>query len=173
MDNNLIDQMLDSRRRMLEEAPPAPKRVQEAEGGCGVVGLAASFPVAGRHLVPAARQMHNRGNGKGGGLAAAGLSPRQMRVSPEVLREATLLQVAYLDPEARADVEETCLGPAYDILQGYAVPTLDEATRQAILRAGWMCKGRVTEMAELLRVSRTTLWRHMKQYNITTDYFKS
>jgi transcriptional activator for dhaKLM operon len=51
--------------------------------------------------------------------------------------------------------------------------TLDEAARKAILRAGWMCEGHVTEMAELLGVSRTTLWRQMKQYNITADYFKS
>ncbi len=71
-------------------------------------------------------QMHNRGNGKGGGLAAAGLSPAQMRVSPEVLREATLLQIAYLDPTVQAEVEDSCLVPAFDILQGYRVPTLDD-----------------------------------------------
>ncbi len=57
----------------------------------------------------------------------------------------------------------------------YAEPvlTLDEVARKAILRAGWTCEGRVTEMAELLGVSRTTLWRQMKQYNITADYFKA
>jgi glutamate synthase domain-containing protein 1/glutamate synthase domain-containing protein 3 len=97
-----------------------------AEGGCGVVGLAASVPVVGRHLVAPARQMHNRGNGKGGGVAAAGLSPVQMRVAPETLRQATLLQIAYLDPAARSTVEREAIEPAFDVLQGYRVPTLDD-----------------------------------------------
>jgi hypothetical protein len=49
-----------------------------------------------------------------------------MRVSPDVLREATLLQIAYLDPTARAEVEGDCLGAAFDIRQGYRVPTVDD-----------------------------------------------
>ena len=56
---------------------------QEAEGGCGVVGLAASAPVA--RIVTffePLQQMHNRGNGKGGGIAAVGLDPEQMGVRP-------------------------------------------------------------------------------------------
>jgi glutamate synthase domain-containing protein 1/glutamate synthase domain-containing protein 3 len=96
------------------------------EGGCGVVGLAASVPVAGRHLVAPARQMHNRGNGKGGGLAASGLSPAQMGVSAETLRDATLLQVAYLDPAARPDVEREALEPFFEVLEGYGIPTMDD-----------------------------------------------
>ena len=36
------------------------------EGGCGVVGFAASVPVGGRHIFKPSIQMHNRGNGKGG-----------------------------------------------------------------------------------------------------------
>ena len=52
---------------------PLPGRQKAAdEGGCGVVGLAASIPVVGRHLVVPARQLHNRGNGKGGGLDNSG-----------------------------------------------------------------------------------------------------
>jgi glutamate synthase domain-containing protein 1/glutamate synthase domain-containing protein 3 len=70
--------------------------------------------------------MHNRGNGKGGGIAAAGLSPEQMRVPPEVLREATLLQVAYLDPRARPEVEREAILPYYDVLQSYRVPAVDD-----------------------------------------------
>ena len=45
------------------------------EGGCGVVGFAATVPVRGRHIFEPSIQMHNRGNGKGGGIAAAGLQP--------------------------------------------------------------------------------------------------
>ena len=55
--------------------------------------------------LPSPPQMHNRGNGKGGGIAAAGLDPAQMRVSPEVLRNHYLIQVAYIDGKARAEVE--------------------------------------------------------------------
>jgi glutamate synthase domain-containing protein 1/glutamate synthase domain-containing protein 3 len=104
--------------------PPTHKAAEE--GGCGVVGLAASVPVAGRHLVAPARQMHNRGNGKGGGLAAAGLLPEQMGVPAETLREATLLQIAYLDPKARPEVEQDAILPHYDVLEGYAIPTVDD-----------------------------------------------
>jgi len=122
------DRFIASRRRLAQEAhaqqPVSNDR--EAEGGCGVIGVAASVPVRGRHLIQAAAQMHNRGNGKGGGLAAAGLSPAQMGVSAEVLRDATLLQIAYLDPEARAEVERGAFDPAFDILQGYRVPAVDD-----------------------------------------------
>lgn len=118
--------IIHSRARLVEGCDGLPKRSLEAEGGCGVVGVAASIPIAGRHLIPPARQMHNRGNGKGGGLAAAGLSPRQMRVSPKVLSECTLLQVAYLDPGAVEEVERSCIRAVFDIEQGYRVPTLDD-----------------------------------------------
>jgi transcriptional activator for dhaKLM operon len=47
-----------------------------------------------------------------------------------------------------------------------------EAEREAVIRAGWACEGRVGEMAELLGMGRTTLWRKMKEMNISADYFK-
>ena len=50
-------------------------RKVEAEGGCGVVGAACSEPIAGKHFLQALLQMKNRGNGKGGGIAALVLSP--------------------------------------------------------------------------------------------------
>jgi glutamate synthase domain-containing protein 1 len=122
----IAERIIASRRNLIDGLPLPPVQKAAMEGGCGVVGLAASIPVAGRHLVAPARQMHNRGNGKGGGLAAAGLLPAQMGVSPETLREATLLQVAYLDPGARVDVERSAILPYYDVLQGYALPTVDD-----------------------------------------------
>jgi glutamate synthase domain-containing protein 1/glutamate synthase domain-containing protein 3 len=124
--NTTAERIIASRRKLVEAEPPPPVRKVAEEGGCGVVGLAASEPVAGRHLVAPARQMHNRGNGKGGGLAAAGLSPAQMGVSPETLREATLLQIAYLDPGARFEVEQDAILPHYDLLQAHAIHTLGD-----------------------------------------------
>jgi glutamate synthase domain-containing protein 1/glutamate synthase domain-containing protein 3 len=122
--DKMVEALLGSRRGLVRVGQP--QRSTAAEGGCGVVGLASSFPVEGRHLVPAALQMHNRGNGKGGGIAAAGLTAEQMGVSPELLRDATLLQIAYLDPESRGEVEGSILNGAYEVLEGYRVPTLDD-----------------------------------------------
>ncbi len=51
--------------------------------------------------------MHNRGNGKGGGIAAVGLDADSLGVSQEVLEEDYLIQVAYLDPEVRPQVESS------------------------------------------------------------------
>jgi len=90
-----------------------------------VLGLASNVPVVGRHVVEAAAQMHNRGNGKGGGIAAAGLDPAQMGVSAETLRQAYLIQIAYLDPDARREVEEEGLA-SFDLIEGYRLPTLDD-----------------------------------------------
>jgi glutamate synthase domain-containing protein 1/glutamate synthase domain-containing protein 3 len=120
------EQILAARGRLLEGLELPRHDPDAAEGGCGVVGLAASFPVAGRHLVPGAAQMHNRGNGKGGGIAASGLVPSQMQVSAETLRDATLLQVAYLDSTSQSEVESACINSQYDVLQAYRIPTLDD-----------------------------------------------
>jgi glutamate synthase domain-containing protein 1/glutamate synthase domain-containing protein 3 len=124
--NTIAERIIASRKGLMSGLSPMPAPKAAEEGGCGVVGLAASVPVAGRHLIAPARQMHNRGNGKGGGLAAAGLSPAQMGVSPEVLRQATLLQIAYLDASARVEVEQDAILPHYDVLQAYPLPTLDD-----------------------------------------------
>ncbi|MGD8586409.1 MAG: hypothetical protein PVJ75_13750, partial [Chloroflexota bacterium] len=68
-------------------------RSEAAEGGCGVVGLASSERIAGRHLLQALIQMRNRGNGKGGGVAAVGLDPEQFGVSQAILEGDYLLSV--------------------------------------------------------------------------------
>ena len=92
------------------------RRKVAAEGGCGVIGLACSEPVAGRHLLNALVQMRNRGNGKGGGAAMVGLDPQSLGVSPELLRRAYLFTVAYLDPSARREVEDQMGGAGLHIL---------------------------------------------------------
>ncbi|HXX87435.1 MAG TPA: hypothetical protein VEH86_03195, partial [Candidatus Acidoferrum sp.] len=79
--------------------------VNVAEGGCGVLGVACSVPIKGRYLLQPLVQMHNRGNGKGGGIAAVGLSAKQLGVSERILEEDYLLQIAYIDPRIREEVE--------------------------------------------------------------------
>ncbi|MDR7522103.1 MAG: glutamate synthase [Armatimonadota bacterium] len=113
------------RARRALGASALPVRPAEAEGGCGVVGLAASVPVAGAHILLPCMQMHNRGNGKGGGLAACGLLPEQLGVDRATLAGAYLIQVALLDTSARADVETQFLGDL-EVVQGYRIPTVDD-----------------------------------------------
>ena len=52
------------------------------------------------------------------------------------------------------------------------VLSVAEAEREAILRAGWACRGRVTQMAQQLGISRTTLWRKMKRLGIDPREFR-
>ena len=101
-------------------------RSPEAEGGCGVTGFACSIPVGGRHIYEPSIQMRNRGNGKGGGIAACGLVPEDMGVSRKVLDEDYILQIALLDPDAQPDVEKESIEPYFDIHHGSIVETVDD-----------------------------------------------
>lgn len=59
-----------------------------------------------------------------------------------------------------------------DSPQTQPVLSVPEAEREAIIRAGWACRGRVSEMARQLQIGRTTLWRKMKRHNISPEQFK-
>jgi transcriptional activator for dhaKLM operon len=50
--------------------------------------------------------------------------------------------------------------------------TLAEMERQAIIRAANVSRGQLNEMAQLLGIGRTTLWRKIKQYQIDIRQFK-
>src|SRR4030066_1818134 len=75
------------------------------EGGCGVTGFACSIPVSGKHIFAPSVQMHNRGNGKGGGLAAVGLTPAKLGVDQETLANDFLFQGALLDESLLPEME--------------------------------------------------------------------
>ncbi|MHC4442703.1 MAG: GltB/FmdC/FwdC-like GXGXG domain-containing protein [Planctomycetota bacterium] len=98
----------------------------EAEGGCGVTGFACTIPVRGRHIYEPSIQMRNRGNGKGGGIAACGLVAEDLGVSPKVLQEDYILQIALLEPKVRGEIEKNCIEPYFEIDQGGLVPTVDD-----------------------------------------------
>ena len=118
--SDLPDRILASRKGMMAGAPGRGRKAAE-EGGCGVVGFAASVPVRGRHIFEPSIQMHNRGNGKGGGIAAAGLVPEQILVDRVTLRNDYLLQVALLDAQAAAEVERDCILPYFVVSQKQAL----------------------------------------------------
>ncbi len=136
MTNPFAEPILRSRRHLRpsmtqptnqqEPSMSLQKSSEAAEGGCGVLGFAANLPIPGRHVLTASKQMHNRGNGKGGGIAMAGLDPVQAGVNPDTLRSHYLLQIAMLDPVARKAVEGDFLLPNFEIAQAYEIPHLED-----------------------------------------------
>ncbi len=98
----------------------------EVEGGCGVVGFASTIPVKGKHIFEPSIQMHNRGNGKGGGIAAVGLSHEDLGVVATILKNDYLLQIALLDPEAHSEIEEEFLTPLMDVDKSERIPTISD-----------------------------------------------
>src|SRR5512147_1395151 len=98
MKHRTVADAIISARGHFRNAPGLPKRgdKEAEEGGCGVTGFACSIPVSGRHIFEPSVQMHNRGNGKGGGLAAVGLSPLTLGVTQEILDTHYMLQVGLL-----------------------------------------------------------------------------
>ncbi|MBI5248391.1 MAG: glutamate synthase [Desulfomonile tiedjei] len=85
------------------------------EGGCGVTGFACNIPVAGKHIFEPSIRMHNRGNGKGGGIAAVGFNPDMLGVSREVLDSHYMLNVALLEPSCLKALKEECVTPFFNV----------------------------------------------------------
>ena len=100
--------------------------IEAEEGGCGVTGFACSIPVSGRHIFEPSVQMHNRGNGKGGGLAAVGLSPAQLGVDQKTLDNDFLLQVAILDESVVPDMEARFIRPHFRVSHEAFIETIDD-----------------------------------------------
>ncbi len=97
-----------SRKKLIQDLPLEILGARNTvdEGGCGVVGFAATVPVGGRHIFEPSIQMRNRGNGKGGGIAAAGLVPEQLGVDAKTLRDDYIVQIAFLDSGAAGEAEK-------------------------------------------------------------------
>jgi glutamate synthase domain-containing protein 1 len=126
METHFADLLMRSRSGLMQGLPLRRRADEAAEGGCGVLGFAANIPIAGSHVLTASRQMHNRGNGKGGGIAMAGLEPAQMRVDQDTLRSHYLLQIALLDSSAHPEVEADFIAPNFEITQAYEIERLDD-----------------------------------------------
>ncbi len=127
MNRRSIERILASRKPLLAGLPLTGRPAEDAaEGGCGVLGFAANIPVAGRHVLTASRQMHNRGNGKGGGIAMVGLDPVQAGVDAATLCTHYLLQIALLDPQVQAEVEQEFIAPLFEVAHAAALPHVDD-----------------------------------------------
>lgn len=113
--SNYADKIIASRIRELGTPDFTNINKGEDEGGCGVTGFASTIPLAGRHIFEPSLRMHNRGNGKGGGIAAVGMDPDKLGVSREVLDSHYMLHIALLDPACLGGLKETCITPFFDI----------------------------------------------------------
>ncbi len=112
--------------RLLLPGPARLEPEEAAEGGCGVIGLAASVPVAGRHLLQALTQMRNRGNGKGGGVAVVGLDPQFFGTTSEIVERDYLVAVALLDPAAGPEIEREFVAPVFEVDHALTLPSLSD-----------------------------------------------
>ena len=121
---DITNRILASRATLPRITTPLHKSAEE--GGCGVTGFIASIPISGRHIYEPSVQMHNRGNGKGGGIAAVGLSASALGITQDILDSHYLLQVAYIDLESRPDVETTSIAPFFDIHKAERIDTIDD-----------------------------------------------
>ncbi len=129
MNTGIIDHLMRSRQKLLDELQLSSLDYKgEEEGGCGVVGFCATAPVAARHIHKPSKQMHNRGNGKGGGIAAIGFIPEQLGVTREVLDNYYMVHIAFLDLASRAELEHKYLAPHCDIHSSAQLDTVDDWT---------------------------------------------
>ncbi|MDP7114232.1 MAG: glutamate synthase, partial [Myxococcota bacterium] len=119
----IVDRLIASRQSWLERDHPGARvpagvAKQDCEGGCGVIGTIASEPVAGRYLHRPLSQMNNRGNGKGGGIAVSGCFPRYP--------QHYALHVAYMDPDARGELERRFVEPTFLMAESEELPHADD-----------------------------------------------
>ena len=123
MDN--AEKILSSRAELCSQVPDLAANTEE-EGGCGVTGFICSIPVTGKNIFEPSLQMHNRGNGKGGGIGAVGFIPEAMGVSRKVLDEDYMFHIALLDASVASEIENTYIKPYFKIDKFEKLATLDD-----------------------------------------------
>jgi len=118
MNPHVASAIIDSRYD-LKPNPSFKKLLKtEDEGGCGVIGVISTIPIAGKHIIQPCIQMRNRGNGKGGGIAAAGIFPKY--------RDHFAIQIAFIDPDTRIEVENKYIERFFDLTQVHEQETIDD-----------------------------------------------
>ncbi|OGO15048.1 MAG: glutamate synthase [Chloroflexi bacterium RBG_16_48_7] len=123
MDN--AEKILSSRTELCRQVPVTAPNTEE-EGGCGVTGFICSIPVTGKNIFEPSVQMHNRGNGKGGGIGAVGFIPESLGVSKQVLEEDYMLHIALLDASVADEIENNCIKPYFKIDKSGKLDTIKD-----------------------------------------------
>ncbi len=110
-----VSAIIRSRLKLIADTPADRRRT--LEGGCGVIGIISTRPLEGRHIIRSCEQMRNRGNGKGGGVAAVGLFgdfPNHYAI-----------HIAFLDESVRPELENEFLRRHFAIDQAEKQPSLE------------------------------------------------
>jgi len=116
MDSKLLAQkFIESRRGLVPDSGYIMPKGEVAEGGCGVIGMASNVQIAAQHMLQSLQQMRNRGNGKGGGIAAAGLVADEFGVTQKVLENDYLIAIAYLDESVHAELEREFIHAPFEV----------------------------------------------------------
>jgi glutamate synthase domain-containing protein 1/glutamate synthase domain-containing protein 3 len=119
------EKILSSRQELCLNMPALTANTEE-EGGCGVTGFICSIPVTGKNIFEPSVQMHNRGNGKGGGIGAVGFIPETLGVSRQVLDNDYMLHIALLDNSVQKEIENTYIKPYFNIDKSGKLETIDD-----------------------------------------------
>ncbi len=122
----MISNIIHSRKPLVQDLPRHTRYETEEEGGCGVTGFCCSIPVRGKHIFEPSKQMNNRGNGRGGGIASMGFDAGMMGVSPEMLEDDYILQLAVLEEGVMKHVEEQFIAPFLDVYKSQELPHVDD-----------------------------------------------
>ncbi len=180
---NQVELILRSRARLAGPINlPLVLRKSEAEGGCGVIGIASSVPIEGRHLLQSLVQMRNRANGKGGGAALAGIDPAALGVTPRILADCYLLAVAYLTEGARSEVERERIAPMFELEYTHKLPllkSLDPAPPEVVVYFVRPNRNQLDQFAELGKLSgidRETLedeFVYQNSFKLNSSYYAS
>ncbi len=126
MNRQAIMNVIHSRIPLIDGLPEKRYFETEEEGGCGVTGFACSIPVRGKHIFEPSKQMHNRGNGRGGGIAAMGFDHRALGVSEQILKDDYILQIAALEEGVMPEVEKQFITPYLEVDSFEALAHIDD-----------------------------------------------
>jgi len=127
INSDIAERIINSRKNLIHDLQlNINNNKVEYEGGCGVIGFISSIPVSGKNILKASVQMHNRGNGKGGGIAAVGFIPEELGVSKEVLEEDYMIHIALIDPSVQREIEENFINKYFRIDKSEKLDTIDD-----------------------------------------------
>jgi glutamate synthase domain-containing protein 1/glutamate synthase domain-containing protein 3 len=118
MRHDLTDKIINSRKSLFPLESDNYVKRKDDEGGCGVIGIISTLPVKGKNIIKPCAQMRNRGNGKGGGIAAAGIFPKY--------KDLFAIQIAYIDIDCRKELERKYLLDNFDITEIEEQKTIED-----------------------------------------------
>lgn len=116
------------------------------------------------------------------GLPRSTLSPDAQHLLLEYGWPGNTTELAHVLEQAAASAGGSVIQPHHlppglrEQARGMRLPTrvrsVEEAELETILQAGWATGGRITQMAALLGISRTTVWRRLRDAGIHPSVFK-